>query len=121
MRTIMLPLALVFVLLLPAAASAQVTAYIPGSYGGGILYQYGPRGTSITTTIPDGYGGFNQYHYGPGRAPRFVQPLPTPSYYAPSYVPRYYGGYRPYYAPQPMRWNYGFGQAWGAGQGMGAW
>ncbi|MGE0535325.1 MAG: hypothetical protein AB7O68_10170 [Pirellulales bacterium] len=107
-------------LLVPSGASAQVTTYIPGSYGGGILYQYGPRGTSITNTIPNGYGGFTQYHYGPGRAPQFVQPLPTPSY-APAYAPLFYGGYRPYHAPQPMRWNNGFGQAWGAGPGMGAW
>ena len=76
MRTIVLVIAL----LLPAGASAQITTYIPNANGGGILYQYGSRGTSITNTIPNGYGGFHQYHYGPGRAPAFVQPLPTPSY-----------------------------------------
>lgn len=106
------------IVLLPSVASAQVTTYIPGSNGGGILYQYGPRGTTITNTIPNGYGGFNQYHYGPGRAPAFVQPLPTPSYnygynqggygYNPGY-----GGYRPYYPPPVYRPR----PYWG----MGAW
>lgn len=109
MRRIVLAIAL----LLPASASAQITMYRPGPYGGGTLYQFGPHGNSVTTTVPAPYGGFNQYHYGPGRAPTFVQPLPTPNYYAPSYAPRYYGGYRPFYAPPPMYyqprswgWNY---------------
>jgi hypothetical protein len=115
MRTIVL----VITLLLPAGASAQITMYRPNAYGSH-LYQFGPRGTSITTTIQNGYGGFNQYHYGAGRAPAFVQPLLTPSYYAPSYVRRY-NGYRPHYAPPAVRWNYGFGQAWGTSQGMSAW
>ena len=112
---------LVIALLLPAGASAQITMYRPNAYGSH-LYQFGPRGTSITTTIPNGYGGFNQYHYGPGRAPAFVQPLPTPSYnygynqggygFNPGYGGYNYGGYQPYappvYRPRPY---------WG----MGAW
>lgn len=90
-------------LLVPSVASAQVTMYRPNYYGG-TLYQFGQR-PSITTTVTNGYGGFTQYHYGPGRAPQFVQPLPTPTW-----------GYQPYnYQPAPVY------RPWGWGQGMGSW
>jgi len=111
MRTCVFQLALMFALMFPAIAGAQITMYRPNAYGSH-LYQFGPGGTSITTTLPNGYGGFNQYHYGTGRAPAFVQPLPTLSYYAPSYAPRFYGGYRPYYAPQPVYRPWGGGMGW---------
>lgn len=96
MKTLILAAAL----LLPSLASAQITMYRPNYYGG-TLYQFGRR-PSITTTLPNGYGGFNQYHYGSGRAPQFVQPLPTYNY-----APMYYQP--PVYRP------------WGWGQGMGSW
>ena len=101
MRSFVLAAAL---LLVPSLASAQITMYRPNGYGGGHLYQFGPRGSSITTTITNGNGGFTQYHYGPGRAPQFVQPLPTYNY-AP----------RVYYQPTPVY------RPWGFGYRMGAW
>lgn len=98
MKTIILAAAL----LAPALCSAQITMYRPNAYGSH-LYQFGPR-PSITTTLPNGYGGFNQYHYGPGRAPQFVQPLPTYNYAPPAY-----------YQPAPVY------RPWGFGAGMGSW
>ena len=100
MKRILLVAAIV---LLPSLASAQITTYIPRFGGGGTLYQYG-RQPSITTTLPNAYGGFNQYHYGPGRAPQFVQPLPTWNYAPPVY-----------YQPAPVY------RPWGYGYGMGSW
>ena len=102
-------------LLVPSVASAQITMYRPNAYGSH-LYQFGPRGTSITTTLPNGYGGFNQYHYGAGRAPAFVQPLPTPSYYGGYGYNSGYGGYnygyRPYAPPVYQLRPYWGGGAW---------
>ncbi len=99
MRSFVLAAAL---LLVPSLASAQITMYRPNAYGG-TLYQFGRR-PSITTTITNGNGGFTQYHYGPGRAPQFVQPLPTYNYAPPVY-----------YQPTPVY------RPWGFGYRMGAW